>query len=338
MKISWQYNRQTEIERLVYTANNIALGTYPKIGFLLAEKITETKLPNVVFPSRNISQKNWELLAKITIDAKPSKIPQEILSEFKNQYSDIPILTKAEIFKLQNEWGKIEKMAIPILQNIFSELAIDKLVIIPTLYGTPGSFYRDGKTLYKIIRMDYLVENVIRSIVQIQIKDDLNFAKDDNVALDNNQWYREQEITDYLMRHTKLKELFAKYRSLIDDVKVPEADLEQIRQSNEYYRKLGFPVESVLTMKNDSFYLFENRIKPLSQVQKKLLEKMLGKSGEVITFEEIAQIIWGENYYDKYSLSTMTKVIFRLRKKLKIAGLQKEVIFTKRGEGYVLVG
>ena len=54
------------------------------------------------------------------------------------------------------------------------------------------------------------------------------------------------------------------------------------------------------------------------------------------TAQQIADVLWkGEP--DKFSLNAISKLIFDIRASLKKYGLYKEVIFTKRKAGYILL-
>ncbi len=62
---------------------------------------------------------------------------------------------------------------------------------------------------------------------------------------------------------------------------------------------------------------------------------MLKERKNVITREEIAKLIWGENYLDKYSDWAIDQLIHRLRGKLQTSKAPF-TIFTRKGEGFYL--
>ena len=79
----------------------------------------------------------------------------------------------------------------------------------------------------------------------------------------------------------------------------------------------------------------ENEIKIISKLtkfQKNIFDLLNLKKGSLVSFDEIAKSIWGENYFDKYSEYAITKHIEELKKKI-----TKNSIHSQRGYGYVLV-
>jgi hypothetical protein len=59
-------------------------------------------------------------------------------------------------------------------------------------------------------------------------------------------------------------------------------------------------------------------------------------ANQVVTREQIAEEIWGEEYLDKYSDYAIDKLISKLRSQLDEMGLGDDVIKTKKGVGYYL--
>lgn len=67
-----------------------------------------------------------------------------------------------------------------------------------------------------------------------------------------------------------------------------------------------------------------------------VLKLIIKNKDKVVTFDEIAENIWQEQVDDKFSLESLAKIIQNLRNKIRNQGVKKEVIFTKRGNGYLL--
>lgn len=342
MKFEFNYSKQTEIDRLIFTYGSIAKGIYAKLGFLL---LTENKptvtLNKVIIPNTTVKLtseiikelNDTDLCAGIEPDSNVLK------DYFNDKFRDLPLLKKTQIEKFENEWKEIETKFTKIIDSLFPNNTFTKIIIIPTLYGTHGSYHAKGSIIYIPVRIDQTVENsislIIRAIVHYTF---LNIKSEDEVFLQaKNIWDKKEEITDMLMRNTVLKELCPNYRSTIDMIDYPELDEELVKTSKANYEALGFPVSKSLKLNGLVAKLNDKKLENLTETQNNLLINFLKKEGEVVKNEEIAEIMWGGNYHEKYSLSAMAKMIHQLRQKLKSAGLQKEVIFTKRGKGYVLV-
>ena len=55
---------------------------------------------------------------------------------------------------------------------------------------------------------------------------------------------------------------------------------------------------------------------------------------KLVTKDQIAKIIWGENYEEIYSDWSLDQNISRFRKKLAKFGIAKESLITLKGKGY----
>ena len=98
-----------------------------------------------------------------------------------------------------------------------------------------------------------------------------------------------------------------------------------IRKCNCFVNQFS-PQEKIDLLKSEIFSPQEGR----------LLKCLQEKKGKIVSFDQTSQILWGRNSYDKYSPQAMAKVIENIRRKIQDQGINKEVIFTKRGKGYSL--
>ncbi len=72
----------------------------------------------------------------------------------------------------------------------------------------------------------------------------------------------------------------------------------------------------------------------LTSLEKKVFDLLIA-SGKVVTRDEVAETIWGEDYADKYSDWSIDQLMHRLREKLKLTNTSYH-IQTKKGEGFFL--
>ena len=75
----------------------------------------------------------------------------------------------------------------------------------------------------------------------------------------------------------------------------------------------------------------------LSNQERAVLSKLINSKNHIVTFDSLGDLLWGDQVAHKYSLYAISKVIENLRKKLIDFGLYKEVILTKRKQGYCLI-
>lgn len=86
--------------------------------------------------------------------------------------------------------------------------------------------------------------------------------------------------------------------------------------------------------KSKSQIICEDKVIVLSRNEILMLEYLLKNQGKIVSREEIMSYLWeSEEFVDD---NTLTVNISRLRSKLEIVGL-KNVIETRRGQGYILV-
>lgn len=99
-------------------------------------------------------------------------------------------------------------------------------------------------------------------------------------------------------------------------------------ESYNYCKKMNKPIKSVLTD--------INKVNDLTNNEKKVLTYFMNNKNQLVTFEEIGDIIWDNKQTDKYSLHAISKLISRVRKKISKTGISQQLIHTEKGKGYVL--
>ncbi len=122
-------------------------------------------------------------------------------------------------------------------------------------------------------------------------------------------WHKRNAVIEYLFG--KLK---------------PADSLELAKKSNEYLESLGFGEKIKIPKLNN-----------LTGQEEDVLNLLQANQGSIVSFDEVANVLWKDNIDDKFSLEAMAKVVQNVRKKIKATGINKEVIFTKRGSGYLIL-
>jgi hypothetical protein len=72
-----------------------------------------------------------------------------------------------------------------------------------------------------------------------------------------------------------------------------------------------------------------------TSLERDVFELLLDKKG-IVTRQEIAQVLWQENWEERYSDWAIDQVMYRIRKKIVTTNAPYQLI-TKKGEGFVLV-
>lgn len=340
MKITWKYNKETEINNLIFTAGLIARRLPQNSGFTLLERIEDANFlnRNIVFPYKKLSSEVWQKLCAIEINVGEEIPDGDLLNAFKSAYDDLGKIDKQTIDRLEKEWQEIEAEFLEKMRQIFGELEFEEIVLFPTLYGMQGSYKQSGKILFIQSRIDNFIKHFIQSIIWNIVQQRTNTPPQDKIEKEN-LWHIQEEkrrLANFLSNKTTFSKFYTKDKEY-DAENSPMYNPKVARKSLEYYTKLGFPSEKPLVLNNEKIILFSKNLNNLTKGQKEILKRLLEKEGKLINFEEIGNLLWEDKYYEKFSLNAITRMIYKLRQKLKEAGLQKEVIFTKRGQGYVLI-
>lgn len=341
MRFEWKYSKQTEIDRLIFTASNIARGYYQKLGFYLTQSPKSNhKDLQVIFPIPTISPKTWKELTRSELECGNIIVNDRVKEDFQKSTEGLEILKSKEESKLRKQWREIEPKLEKLLQAFYPEIVYKKLIISPTLYGTIGSYRIDGNNVVHIsFRVGSGTKNIVNTLLTalVQYQSLPNKAKDDtDEIIKHNLWHQKQAIAEYLVKFTAFKEISDQNINSIA-LQSTEIPPELVKESNEYYARLGFPAKKSLSLDKGNVQLRGEKLDNLTMTQQKILRRLLENENEIISFDEIAEVMWKDDSYEKFSLSAMSKMIFQIREKLRNAGLQKEVIFTKRGRGYVLI-
>lgn len=120
----------------------------------------------------------------------------------------------------------------------------------------------------------------------------------------------------------------------LSDVKSPgnpEKLLENNRRITELRsaNKLVFSGDNKLFVGNNQVtYIF-------SSLERNLLVQLIKNSGEVVSKDEIAKLMWGRRVLEKYSESAMAQIVKRVRSKLELIEIPKSKLQTISGEGYL---
>ena len=81
-----------------------------------------------------------------------------------------------------------------------------------------------------------------------------------------------------------------------------------MRQSNEYYARLGFPADRSLSQNKNKILLQGEEIESLTTTQQKILSELLENENKIVSFEQIAEVMWGDEGFEKFGLIDKTCV------------------------------
>lgn len=315
---------------LTSVAKSIYNGFYPNKGYFVLPH-TFPCSHAVCFPDLPYGQKFWksfrnpELKIGPYTQNTPINIAESLTPRIKNSQDREP------------EWRSYETefwdifLSIGLLTTGLSE--VSDIKIVPITFGTGGSmiisYHPDGrKRLTLSLRNDHPVNCIADMIIK-----ELLVLKDMSHYI--NRYEDRQAVGRFIMNEPRLVNLFAPDKKRHPLQEFVPLDLQ--RESKKYLEKLGFAEKPKVKYINGVFLVNSKRLDRQVTSQEFDLFALLWKNqNRPVSHDEIAKAIWKNNADEKYSLWAITKMVERLRKKLRKAGLGKEVIQTKRLSGYIL--
>ncbi len=222
---------------------------------------------------------------------------------------------KFRLEKLHSTWNSSKASFLEKVKKIFPEINTLEITISPSLYGSIGTYKLKNGIILLNPRYDRNLESVQKLLITA-LTHYFHFG------------YK-KKLNSSSKEFTKKQEMAAKFQVQIVESKKHKPML-QILDSNfagdlaeksiEYLKKLNIDKASP-----------SQSPKNLTKEEQLLFKLLSDNKNKVVSFEEIANALWEEKSYDKYSEYAITKLVERLKKKL-----PKNLIHSQRGQGYLL--
>ncbi len=323
-----------------YLAKQIACRYYQDRRFLVLPRLIAHSSNTVYFPDIQLPQKIWTKLSKFNQDDFVFYFENELT----NQVTKLLSTMNYEHFSARNgiekTWQAKENDFFKTLVEFFPTLSLNKVKQINILvspFGTSGSFFfkKDNSGFYTFDftqRVDFgpaeIAEKTLSLLVHI-----------DKPTRPLSTWYEEEVLVDYLLTKSKLGAIFNfDYSPTVgfDPVELPS---NLIAESNNYLIKLGFSVKSITGLTNNERITINDE--PIRNTftpsEKRILIGLIQNKNKLITYDQIGDWFWGEEgSLEKFSLQSIAKIMEKIRKKIKDLRVYQELIYTVRGQGYVL--
>jgi len=322
------YSRERELRRLLFVCAQIKKKFYQSRGFLLFQEVlsNEDLLPDdvIILP---------EVLSALSKDFDWDEFDDKFW--YSNyHYTPIPkrYLSLGDLFPEDSSIPDFSQDKIEECSKIVAELHdIDnlKINVYITHQGTKTTFMPDKvepATVHVYARSDVEDSNIVYGVIGAV---EVLHTRDNPPP-----WEERQAVRKYLFSKTRISSVLGLVETSPLEYTEKYKELYEISLAN--YKTLGFPVTPVITKQNDELILEDHgRIDFLSKSENLVLDLLTSRAKQIVVMDEIAELIWGDASTAKFSLQAISKVIERIRKKLREHGINKQVIFTKRGQGYL---
>jgi hypothetical protein len=219
-----------------------------------------------------------------------------------------------QIEELKSEWQKVETLVMERLEKLFPQIGEVELVIEPQMVGSMGSTDIEGNKLIVHPRF----ERKIGGLVMLIINGLTRYFGRDLV------WSDKQEMAFENYQKVNIDNIFSKNKSLLTTLD-RNVSGKLAQESETYLLELGVKKQ---TKVNFSKLL-------LTKKEKLILDLLVENKNKLVGTEKIAETIWGEQVEEKYSLYAISKLVDRLRQKIRDETGQN-LIHNQRGSGYIL--
>jgi biotin operon repressor len=223
---------------------------------------------------------------------------------------------KLRLEKLEKDWNNQQTEFQKKLITKFAKLYEVDIVISPSFYGSIGwyGFWDNGKIMLLRPRYDRKILDIQKLVINA-LTHYFCISKDSN--LNERLWLKKQKLAKkYQAEILGLKPESKNMHDILDS----QFSGKLAQKSIEYLKELDILKPSKVKV-----------IKKLTKSESNIFNLLNEHVGKLVSYDEIAKSIWGENYFDKYSEYAITKHIENLKKKI-----TKNPIHSQRGYGYLL--
>lgn len=294
--ITFLNSPKTEEERLKMTAKVIASGFYEKQGFVVIPELDKrvAATSQVIYPS-------------------------------KLEYQ------KIEIEEWAKEWRRVEAKFWEYLEELVPSARLHgPIEIRVTRYGTVASAARLGmvphqKAIY------YLRRDVDISQLAAMIINNILYYDRKHLGI---TWTKREALMDFIMTRPKMKKLFPHFEPVFAQLsRIPKKIREE---SREYVRSLGLARQQVDFEIAGGKVIVVGKVigREITKQEIVVLKLLVNRLGDLVTYDELADEIWGEGEFK--SFWALNKVLERLRLKLVVMGIEGSRLESVRGQGYLL--
>jgi len=288
---------KSESERVEFTRKIVGSGFYQKHGFVVLPELNDEVNPNVSV----ILPKTFEY-------------------------------TPINLEKFEDEWERVELHFWQEVENYFPGFAErhGNLEVKITRYGTVCSGEKLSEIMGEKVRY-FLRNDADISQLAAMILNKIMYAQRKDLGV---SWTKREALMDFIMTRPAMKKLFPSFHPVFAQLSLVPTKWRKF--SENYVRELG--IETVTPeweVKQGKIRLKAKLLgKELTKQEKEVVKALVSNLGELVTYDELADALWGEGEFK--SFWAINKTLERLRGKLIKLGLEGERLESIRGQGYLL--
>lgn len=322
-------DKKTELYNLVSIGSRISSNFYQEANYYVLPYQIGQNIRVIYFPWMPIFNEPlfWSLGPYYyhQIESSYKKDFEKLLSQF--------IFEPISNFSQEESIIKIFPKFFEIITDIFPLFYKEtrEILIIPTRYGSIASEsssqskISDKSSFY--IRTDCPIQHIFYILLMEQIN-----------RLPSYKTYTGTErmsLCEHIFKYSKLSDIFPDFEPILPQLK-GEIDHKLDGESKRYQEQFGIKSSDIFTVNNNTIFAYEKPIMFTKQ-ERAVMTKFIQTSPTIVSIEDIALAIWGEDSDNKFSLYSINQCISMIRKKLKKNGLSPKLIETFRNQGYRLI-
>lgn len=302
-KIEFDTSRKSQVNYLCFVASEIATRDHASRGFTVLPYLIPGNTMTIYFPDLNYPHKFWRLIKRYGKRNYSDKYPKDIydLADSLLPKKNFPHL---KIGQYNIFWREIAKL------KIFNKIRLKKITVLLTGFGPGSSFYFKNGCLNLSFRVDRNPITLYRSIIS-----GLTLTKYGQAGKSDEKWWKNRFYSEFISKE------------LLNTMNISNSfittSLKDIINSKKYLHKLGLGKFKKLKDINLNHF---------SPQEKLVLTTLIARKS--LSCDDIAKLLWIDE--NKYSLWAITKLIQKIRSKIKVFGGNPETIKTLYGRGYSL--
>lgn len=350
MNYNFIANSTTELNRYISTLSYTIRKAYLSPHFYVLDYLPKGIENSVIYIPRlmeSFTKESKQFLEDNFISSEELLDKNFSKSKFARSLTEMPKPVKEyRVRELQEKWMDNSEKFEKILNQIFPKSVMDMIKnvdIVVTKIGSLGSYSRvmPGKRIQIVQRVDSDISVVAETIVS-SIISELNKYKHMtyySTFMKTTAWIINENISDFFMMNTILKELYPNFKATLEVAKT-DSSSKFFEESKNYLEFYGICNDPEIKLEDGKIkkYITNEEIIGLNAQEFSVTKLLIENMNEIVNYEMIAKVLWGEDYINRYSLNAMTKLIFSIRQKLLLNDINFTKIETIRKRGYAIRG
>lgn len=313
MTISFNYNLTVTNAAYVAAAGHISEHFYQNHRFYVLDYLPAKFRDRVVFFPR--TQSISELIEEGTKAFEQPLLKR--ISKYRHYFD-------RKVERLESEIKSVTNPFNDMCEQKIGKTSSRNIVIEPILVGSVGTYKFCDDYISIRPRFDRSLSQMMALAVNALVHYQLHGARP---ITSDTDWRYKQAQAAKIFHSADFKRLFQDVSEMNYILSVQTVG-SLAKESYTYLTDLGYGIKSQLPNPID--------VLNLTSQEKLLLELLIKNKPNVVSIDTIATALWTNAFEEKFSLYAITKLIERLRAKLKKAGINQQLIHAQRGVGYFL--